>query len=86
MSVIVRSENNKIYMFTKGADTVIQKLISENVDLVRVTCEHISAHARMGLRTLMVTYKEISENDYDRWHNDFKVNLSDYIIILPLPN
>lgn len=64
MSVIVRDANKKIYIFTKGADNIVsQKLKPEQQELLKVTSEHLLQFAKNGLRTLMMAYKELTENE-----------------------
>ena len=65
MSVILRDENGKIKLYCKGADNVILPRLSENDTKFRQkTIEHIAYYANVGLRTLLLGYKEITENNY----------------------
>jgi phospholipid-translocating ATPase len=65
MSVILRDQNGKIKLYCKGADNVIlPRLLENDLNIRQKTIEHIAYYANIGLRTLLLGYKEISENDY----------------------
>jgi len=72
MAVIVRAPNNKIYLFAKGADSAIGERITQNKELLNVTGEHLIKFAKHGLRTLMIAYRELSEEEYNIFDNAFK--------------
>lgn len=61
MSVIVRTPENKIYLFTKGADSVILPKTTQNLDKVQITKDVLIDFARDGLRTLTTSYRELTE-------------------------
>lgn len=63
MSVIVRTPEDKILVLCKGADSVIEKLLSSKTHLA-ITKVYLDEFARNGLRTLLVASKEISEDQY----------------------
>ena len=63
MSVIVRTPEDKILVLCKGADSVIEKLLSTKTHLT-ITKVYLDEFARNGLRTLLVASKEISEDQY----------------------
>ena len=71
MSIIVK-ERNCIKLYSKGADCEITKrlsnksLQSENFEIISKGLKEFSKN---GLRTLMVAYKEINEDDYYSWVN-----------------
>ena len=70
MSIIIRESNGKIKMYTKGADSEIIKRLSKeskNGPYFKKICDDIEFFSRKGFRTLMVTYKEIKEDDYNKW-------------------
>ena len=64
MSVIVECPDKKIRLFSKGADSVISELITENESLIEKTNNHLIKFAKKGLRTLMIAYREISNEEY----------------------
>ena len=71
MSVVIKCPDGKIRLFTKGADTVIRKLITLNKELVEITDQHLLDFAHSGLRTLMIAYKEIPEHEYNEWNQKY---------------
>jgi phospholipid-translocating ATPase len=65
MSVILRDQNGKIKLYCKGADNVILPRLSGcDTKFRQKTIEHIAYYANIGLRTLLLGYKEITESDY----------------------
>jgi P-type E1-E2 ATPase len=75
MSVIVKCPDNKIRLYCKGADTIVKERISLNKDLINYTDDHLMTFAQKGLRTLMVAYKEISEEAYNDWSDEYRVKI-----------
>ena len=76
MAVIVRTPDNKIYLFAKGADSAIGERVSQNKKLLDITGDHLITFAKHGLRTLMVAYKELSEEEYNNFDNAFKLAMN----------
>lgn len=71
MSVVVRTED-QILLFCKGADSVIfERLSNEGCIFKDATIDHINRYSEDGLRTLVVAYRTISEEEYIKWHDDF---------------
>ena len=69
MSVIVRRKSdNKILMYSKGADAIIfARTRKDQVSLRNETDSALDEFARKGLRTLCLANKELSETEYTRW-------------------
>lgn len=68
MSVIVRTSEGQIILYTKGADSVIYARLAAGYDNLKTsTLEHLELFAQDGLRTLCLAYKIISETDYQAW-------------------
>lgn len=69
MSVIVRNSSTKeIHLFCKGADSVIEKLLSKeskNSEVYKQTMKFVDGYATEGLRTLLLTSKKIDLNTFD---------------------
>ena len=71
MSIIVKDKNG-IKLYIKGADSEIIKRLSkksienENYNTI---ADGLVAFAKKGLRTLMVAYRRIRQEDYDSWVN-----------------
>jgi len=75
MSVILKCPDNKIRLYCKGADNIVKERVSLNKDMICTTDEQLLSFAQKGLRTLMVAYKEISQEVYDNWSDDYRVSL-----------
>ncbi|KAF7819576.1 putative phospholipid-transporting ATPase 8 isoform X1 [Senna tora] len=72
MSVIVRNENNQLLLLCKGADSVMfERLSQDGRQFEAETKEHIKRYAEAGLRTLIVTYRELVEEEYKCWEEEF---------------
>ncbi|KAE8213447.1 hypothetical protein CF327_g3031 [Tilletia walkeri] len=69
MSVIVRRlSDHKVFLFTKGADSVIFERSAPNQDDVREEAdEALEEFANKGLRTLCLGFRELDEEKYERW-------------------
>ncbi|EDW00129.1 GH12697 [Drosophila grimshawi] len=68
MSVIVRDEANKKWIYTKGAESYVFPLCANSsAGLVSKTDGHISDFARLGLRTLAIARREIPETEYQEF-------------------
>ena len=72
MAVIIRAPDNKIYLFAKGADSAIGERVTQNKELLDITGEHLIQFAKKGLRTLMIAYRELSEEEYFNFNKAFK--------------
>ncbi|KAL4317184.1 hypothetical protein HN51_071163 [Arachis hypogaea] len=72
MSVIVRNEENQLLLLCKGADSVMFERLSEKGRQYEAeTKEHIKQYAEAGLRTLVITYRELDEEEYKLWEVEF---------------
>ncbi|MED6171641.1 putative phospholipid-transporting ATPase 8, partial [Stylosanthes scabra] len=72
MSVIVRNEENQLLLLCKGADSVMFERLSEKGRQFEAeTKEHIKRYAEAGLRTLVITYRELDEEEYKLWEGEF---------------
>uniref|UniRef100_A0A8C9RRY5 Phospholipid-transporting ATPase n=1 Tax=Scleropages formosus TaxID=113540 RepID=A0A8C9RRY5_SCLFO len=76
MSVVVRHPlTNQVVVYTKGADSVIIKLVAPlagvSIFLLKhireQTQRHLDNYAREGLRTLCVATKVLEETEYSMW-------------------
>ena len=71
MSIIIRDKKG-IKIYTKGADCEITKRLSkkslENENF-RIISKGLLDFSKKGLRTLMIAYKKIREEDYNSWIN-----------------
>jgi phospholipid-translocating ATPase len=73
MSVIVRMPDNRIMLFCKGADSIIYARLKkgEQHELRKATAEHLEMFAREGLRTLCIAQRELSEEEYQSWAQEY---------------
>ncbi|KAL7272176.1 phospholipid transporting ATPase [Rhizina undulata] len=76
MSAIIRMpDTGKIYLFCKGADSIIYSRLrkGEQQELRQTTAEHLEIFAREGLRTLCIAQKELSEEEYQKWNKEHEI-------------
>ncbi|KAL4324877.1 hypothetical protein GQ457_11G027910 [Hibiscus cannabinus] len=72
MSVILRNEEGKLLLLCKGADSVMfERLAKNGQEFVEKTKEHIEEYADAGLRTLVLAYREIDEEEYVEFNEKF---------------
>ncbi|KAG7013066.1 putative phospholipid-transporting ATPase 9, partial [Cucurbita argyrosperma subsp. argyrosperma] len=72
MSVIIRNDEGKIILFCKGADSVMFERLGKNGrEFEERTKEHVSEYADAGLRTLILAYRELDEEEYREFHHKF---------------
>ncbi|XP_073453194.1 phospholipid-transporting ATPase IK-like isoform X2 [Aquarana catesbeiana] len=66
MSIIVRNEEGKIKLYSKGADDVILERVCADCQTESIK-EALNHFAEETLRTLCLAYKEVEEQDYLTW-------------------
>lgn len=72
MSVIVRNEEGKILLLSKGADSVMfQRLAKDGREFEGKTLEHINEYADAGLRTLVLAYRELDEEEFLEFNKEY---------------
>lgn len=72
MSVIVRNSENQLLLLCKGADSVMfEKLSKQSQQYEDQTKNHINKYAEAGLRTLVIAYRPIDEEEYRAWEEEF---------------
>eukprot|EP00095_Tigriopus_kingsejongensis_P007761 maker-scaffold154_size301342-snap-gene-0.15 protein:Tk07761 transcript:maker-scaffold154_size301342-snap-gene-0.15-mRNA-1 annotation:"isoform e" len=75
MSVIVRTPDDRLMLFVKGADTMITERMGSESHCGKYfndTMEHCVKFAEEGLRTLFLAEREISEDEYQEWNRRFQ--------------
>ncbi|OLL25914.1 Phospholipid-transporting ATPase DNF1, partial [Neolecta irregularis DAH-3] len=74
MSVIVRLPDGKIMLYCKGADSIIySRLVPGQQQELRVkTAADLVEFAQEGLRTLCIAKRELSEQEYSSWCEDYE--------------
>ncbi len=79
MSVIVESsKTKKIYIMTKGADSIMLPRCNVDEESKKIMQNHLNKFAREGLRTLVMGQKEISQKkfeDFKKEYENIKVSL-----------
>lgn len=72
MSVIVKNVENQLLLLCKGADSVMfERLSDKGRSFEAKTKEHINQYAEAGLRTLVIAYRELGEEEYKKWEEKF---------------
>ncbi|KAJ2611096.1 phospholipid transporting ATPase [Coemansia sp. RSA 1365] len=68
MSVIVRREDGRIMLLSKGADSAIMERIRPHQDRLRqATLDDLELFANHGLRTLCLAYRLLDDAEYHEW-------------------
>ncbi|KAJ5066837.1 putative phospholipid-transporting atpase [Anaeramoeba ignava] len=74
MSVIVKDPEEKIIIYTKGADNVIYERLAEKQPFENIrdqTTEHLETFGKEGLRTLCFAMREVEKEEYESWNKVF---------------
>ncbi|CAO2830070.1 unnamed protein product [Amaranthus hypochondriacus] len=72
MSVIVETEDGKMFLLCKGADSVIFPLLAKHgYEFEAQTSDHVNEYADAGLRTLLLGYREIDEEEFKEFSESF---------------
>ncbi|KAK7304651.1 hypothetical protein VNO77_42536 [Canavalia gladiata] len=72
MSVIVKDEEGRILLLCKGADSVMfERLAKNGREFEAKTSKHVSEYADAGLRTLLLAYRELDEEEYEEFDHNF---------------
>ncbi len=68
MSTIFRCPDGRIRLYCKGADTVILERLVPDCQFVDSTIRHLEEFAADGLRTLCLSMRYISYEEYEQWN------------------
>eukprot|EP00250_Pteridium_aquilinum_P014698 c22146_g1_i1 orf=313-3942(-) len=72
MSVVVKDEDDNIFLFCKGADSIIfERLGEEGRKYEAATRKHLAYYADAGLRTLALAYRKLDVSEYESWSAEF---------------
>jgi phospholipid-transporting ATPase len=71
MSTIFRCPDGKIRVYCKGADTVIMERLGQHNPYTEPTLRHLEEYAADGLRTLCLAMREVSDAEFQEWHQVF---------------
>ncbi|KAG6765037.1 hypothetical protein POTOM_029051 [Populus tomentosa] len=74
MSVILGCPDSTVRVFVKGADSSMLSVIdrSLNKNVIRTTKGHLHAYSSLGLRTLVIGMRDLSESEFEEWHFSFE--------------
>ena len=79
MSVIIRDDDDKVKILSKGADVVMMERLRPGQDaLITKTNEDMRGFAAEGLRCLVVTLAEMDANFFQNWKLRYKEVTSDW--------
>ncbi|TIA90033.1 hypothetical protein E3P99_01747 [Wallemia hederae] len=69
MSVLVKTQDGRILLLCKGADSIISERLRPDHDpeLLNETMRDVEDFANSGLRTLLVAQRQVSQKEYDNW-------------------
>lgn len=79
MSVVVREMgNNRLTLYSKGADSTIYRNLHCHKDggtsaVEAITEQHLSMYSKLGLRTLCLAKKVITMEEYQDWLQSYKL-------------
>ncbi|GAB4828943.1 Putative phospholipid-transporting ATPase 9 [Ancistrocladus abbreviatus] len=74
MSVVVETEEGRILLLSKGADSVMfARLAKDCTNFEEETMEHVNEYADAGLRTLILAYRELTQEEYMEFNERFAV-------------
>jgi|LauGreDrversion4_2_1035121.scaffolds.fasta_scaffold1028571_2 magnesium-transporting ATPase (P-type) len=73
MSVIVKDSDDRYFLFTKGADSILSPKVTQNSEMIDINREYLVDYAKQGLRTLMMVFKEISIDELKDWEKIYNV-------------
>uniref|UniRef100_A0A0A0LVP6 Phospholipid-transporting ATPase n=1 Tax=Cucumis sativus TaxID=3659 RepID=A0A0A0LVP6_CUCSA len=72
MSVIIRDSKGKLLLLCKGADSVMfERLAKNRCEFEEQTKVHVNEYADAGLRTLVLAYRELKEEEFNSFHQEF---------------
>ena len=71
-TIIVKTDEGKIILYCKGADSIIEKRLSEKSNKeILIQCKYyVDKFSAQGLRTLFIAMKLLSENEYNNFSKD----------------
>ncbi|XP_058227244.1 probable phospholipid-transporting ATPase 4 isoform X3 [Rhododendron vialii] len=72
MSVIAQDDDGQLFLFCKGADSIIFDRLSKNGRMYEeATTKHLKDYGEGGLRTLALAYRKLEGAEYSVWNNEF---------------
>ncbi|CAI9113448.1 OLC1v1014052C1 [Oldenlandia corymbosa var. corymbosa] len=72
MSMVVRDEEGNLFLLCKGADSVMfQRLATNGREFEEQTRAHINEYANAGLRTMVLAYRQLDEDEYHKFNVEY---------------
>lgn len=74
MSVIVGCPDKTVKLFVKGADSSMFSIINRALDpeVTHLTELHLHSYSSLGLRTLVIGMRDLSQADFDEWQSAYE--------------
>lgn len=76
MTVIIKDQDEKIFVYSKGADNIMLERITTKTDeenkAIDDCNEEIRKFSMEGLRTLIIAYKQLTKDEYEEWEKEYK--------------
>lgn len=80
LSVFVKDEQGKYWLYMKGADTVMwDRFLPGQAALIAKTAEHLDRYGEEGLRCLVVGYVELGKEKFEKWHDAYLTASTDMV-------
>ncbi|KAK6928982.1 P-type ATPase, N-terminal, partial [Dillenia turbinata] len=74
MSVIFCCPDQTVKLFAKGADISMLNVIDKslNLNVINATESHLHKYSSLGLRTLVIGMRELSDSEFQLWHSAYE--------------
>uniref|UniRef100_A0ACD5VMV4 Uncharacterized protein n=2 Tax=Avena sativa TaxID=4498 RepID=A0ACD5VMV4_AVESA len=72
MSVIVGCPDKTVKIYVKGADSSMFGITNKELENVRATEAHLHKYSSLGLRTLVVGMRELSQPEFEDWRSAYE--------------
>ncbi|CAM8927243.1 unnamed protein product [Rhodiola kirilowii] len=74
MSVILGCADKSVKVFVKGADASMLSVVDRqhNMSILNATKRHLHDYSIVGLRTLVIGMRELSNSQFEQWHSSFE--------------
>ena len=72
-TIILKNPEGKIILYSKGADSIIEQRLSQNSskEILQQCKYYVDKFSALGLRTLFIAMKILSEKEYKTFFNEF---------------
>jgi phospholipid-transporting ATPase len=72
MSVIIGCPDKTVKLYVKGADSSMFGITNKELDNVLATEAHLHKYSSLGLRTLVVGMRELSQPEFEDWQSAYE--------------